>query len=252
MDVKRWHSLRISYSLAAWLVGLTGGWMDVWGDIAADRWLYVRMEGWTKKWTDRWRGRQAARHEQPLIVVLLTMWLVNTLLRLKHYLPLSGCPKPSTKTKEAPQLIYSIQARSNSLHSQYMHIAFHMSSTSPPIFASFLCVLPKEKNRFIPIQSNPSSCSKQQLQHFGRASTHRGAQLHLHSPFPCIGLFCECVYVCVCAFTPVSPLKGLWFQRRPLYFLHCLATITKASTPLLRRLSTWIACCLFLLFKIVL
>jgi len=72
------------------------------------------------------------------------------------------------------------------------------------------------------------------------AREHRGAQLHLHSPFPRFALFCEFVYVCVCvcAFAPVSPLKGLWFQRRPLYFLHCLATITKASSPLLRRLST--------------
>lgn len=157
------------------------------------------------------------------------------------------------KQWKALQLICPTQACSNSVYSQYMHIAFQICRTCLSIFATFLCVLPKEKkNRFAPIQSNPSSCSKQQLQYFSRASTPRGAQLHLHSPFPYIALFCERVYVCVCAFPPVSPLKGLWFQRRPLYFLHRLATITKASTPLLRRLSTWIACCLFLLFKIVL
>lgn len=46
----------------------------------------------------------------------------------------------------------------------------------------------------------------------------------------------------LCDFIPFSPLiKGLWFPRRPLYFLHCLATTTKASTPLLLRLCTCIA-----------
>ena len=58
---------------------------------------------------------------------------------------------------------------------------------------------------------------------------------------PCVALFSEHV----CALVPVGPLKGLWFPRRPLYFLHCLATITKAGTPLLLRLSTRIACLYF-------
>lgn len=117
---------------------------------------------------------------------------------------------------------------------------------------AFLCLLPEKKPDSGLFNPNLLS-SRCKRQYFGRASTHRGAQIHLLSPFPlhrCV--LWGCARVCVCAFTPVGPLKGLWFQRRPLYFLHCLATITKASTPLLRRLSTWIACCLFLLFKIVL
>ena len=58
---------------------------------------------------------------------------------------------------------------------------------------------------------------------------------------PCVALFSGHV----CALVSVGPLKGLWFPRRPLYFLHCLATITKAGTPLLLRLSTRIACLYF-------
>lgn len=84
--------------------------------------------------------------------------------------------------------------------------------------------------------------------------------LHLHFPLSCMAPFfygflffllwicvrtCVCVCVCACAFTSVSPLKGLWFQRKPLCFLHLLATITKASAPLLLRLSTWIAAACF-------
>lgn len=105
------------------------------------------------------------------------------------------------------------------------------------------------------LSSDPSSAPKR----FGQTSAHKGARpafalsSFLHgSIFLWVSVFfvvnlCAyvCVCVCACAFTSVSPLKGLWFQRKPLCFLHLLATITKASAPLLLRLSTWIAAACF-------
>lgn len=134
LDVKQ-YDIILYYNPANWLIGWTDRDLDVvcvcvcGADAAADRRLNVRMEAWTKKWTDRWRGRQAARREQPLIAVLLTMRLVNTLLRLKHYLPLSGCPELSakTKTKKGPRNLFIT-------YSQCVHVASPHIRSQPAYF----------------------------------------------------------------------------------------------------------------------
>lgn len=196
---------------------------------------------------NRWRGRQAARREQPLIAVLLTTRLVNTLLRLKHYLPLSGCPELSakTKTKKGARNLFIT-------YSQCVHVASPHIRSQPAYFCRQLlvCAAQRKKRKKNRKEKQPNSVLFSPIpprvpNSYCNISVER-LHTEVHS-FTYTLLFLASLYfvrvcapacVCVCAFTPVSPLRGLWFQRRPLYFLHRLATITKASTPLLRRLST--------------
>lgn len=213
---------------------VTQGWMTVWGDKAADGCVDVRVEGRLEEMhrqmerqpsSQTWAATDCSSIDLRDWSIRCSIWNI-----ISHY--------------QVVRTHLQKQKRHHSSCIQCMQVAFHISRTSVSIFARFLSAA--QRKNFPPIQSNPpptttrpTSCCKQQLQHFKQ----------LHSPFPCIAPFCACV--CVLSLLSVH-LKGLWFQRRPLYFLHCLATITKASAPLLQRLSTWIACCLFLLFKIVL
>lgn len=151
------------------------------------------------KITDRWRGRQPAR----LIVAVLTMRLVNTSLCLKHYLPLSGFPKLCAKTERPLNLCF-----------QYVHVArFIYAQMCPGCIRRFDFQIRTDSCLINPVGSR-------QLQYFGRASTHRGARLHLHSP-PCIAPFCEFVYICVCVPSLLSVhLRAFGFRGG-----HCISSI---------------------------
>ena len=158
--------------------------------------------------------------------MLLTKRLVNRLLHWKHHLPLSPHTIQSASTRWAAHDTFT-----SAVHQASSRVFGHVSSPSRALAAG----------RFRP--RNPH-------RHYNHSSIISVQSVHTEvhsfacsfSPFsPCIALFS----VHVCALVPVGPLKGLWFPRRPLYFLHCLATITKAGTPLLPRLSTRIACLYF-------